>query len=52
MGETLHVAYKKYRIKENLPFSVNTIYISSRELKTSGFFTGAALVKIQMFSSR
>ena len=28
---------KKYKIKENLLFSVNTNYMSSRELKTSEF---------------
>ena len=38
VGEIVHVAYKKYKLKENiLYFSVNTRYISSRELKTSEF---------------
>ena len=39
VGETLHIAYKKYKIKENLLFffSVNIQYISSHELKTSEF---------------
>ena len=39
VGETLHVAYKKYKIKKkkNLLFLVNTKYVSSRELKTSEF---------------
>ena len=40
MGETLHVAYKKYKIKRNLLFwGVNTTHISSRDLKTSEFST-------------
>ena len=38
VGETLHVAYKKYKIKRNLLFwGVNTKHISSRDLKTSEF---------------
>ena len=38
MGETLHVAYKNIKEKENLLFwRVNTKHISSRELKTSEF---------------
>ena len=44
MGETLHVAYKNIKEKENLLFwggggggGVNTKHISSRELKTSEF---------------
>ena len=36
VGETLHVAYKKYKTK-NLLFSVNTKYIASSVLKTSEF---------------
>ena len=36
VGETLHLAYKKYKIlKENLLFFINTKHISSSELKTS-----------------
>ena len=35
VGETLHVAYKKYKIKRKFTFTVNTKYISSHELKTS-----------------
>ena len=38
VGETLHVADKKVRNKKkSYLFSVNTKYISSRELKTSEF---------------
>ena len=38
VGETLHVAYKKYKIKRNLIFwGVNTKHISSRNSKTSEF---------------
>ena len=42
VGETLHVAYKKYKIKRKntvLFFSVNAKYSSSRELKTTEFST-------------
>ena len=36
MGETLHIAYKRYKIKRKFTFlGVNTKNISSRELKTS-----------------
>ena len=36
--ETLHVAYKLYKIKRKITFFViNTKYISSHELKTSEF---------------
>ena len=50
LGETLHVAYKKYKIKSKFTFfSVNTKYISSRELKTSEFASCCALVKILIF---
>ena len=35
--ETLHVAYKKYKIKREFTFFVNTKYLSSLELKTSEF---------------
>ena len=37
MGETLHVAYKRYKIKDNLLFSVNSKYILSCGVKTSEF---------------
>ena len=37
VGETLHVAYKKHKIKRKFTFFVNTKYIQSRELKTSEF---------------
>ena len=38
VGETLHVAYKKYKIKRKFTFFlVNTKYLSSCELKTSEF---------------
>ena len=36
VGEALHVAFKKYKTKKIYFFSVNTKYISSRELKISG----------------
>ena len=52
VDETLHVAYKKYKIKRKLTFfSVNTKYISSRELETSKFHLCYACLKIQMFST-
>ena len=36
MGETLHIAYKRYKIKRKFTFwGVNNRNISSRELKTS-----------------
>ena len=31
------ISSKKYKLKENLPFSINTIYMSSHESKTSKF---------------
>ena len=38
VGETLHVAYQRYKIKRKFTFfSVNTKNILSRELKTSEF---------------
>ena len=38
VGETLHVAYKKYKIKRKFTFfSANTKYIASRELKISEY---------------
>ena len=46
MSETLHVAYKKYTIKSVL-FSVNTIYISSRE-KSYVFNTLDEIYLVQM----
>ena len=37
-GETLHVAYRKYKIKRKFAFFlVNTKYVSSHEWKTSLF---------------
>ena len=37
MGETLHLAYKKYKMKKIHTFFVNTKFISLSELKTSEF---------------
>ena len=37
VGESLHVAYKKYKIKRKFPFFGKYKYIPSRELKTSEF---------------
>ena len=37
VGETLHVAYKKYNIKRKFAFMVNAKYISSHGLKTTEF---------------
>ena len=37
MGETLHIAYKRYKIKEKIFFYGKCQIISSRELKTSDF---------------
>ena len=37
VGETLHVAYKKYKKKRIYFFSANTNYTSSCELKTRIF---------------
>ena len=51
VGNTLHVAYKKYKIKKGkekkTTFLVNTKYISSLELKTLEF----SLLKILLFST-
>ena len=50
MGNILHVAYKKYKIKSKKrknTFLVNIKYISSLEMNTSEF----SLLKILMFST-
>ena len=51
VGETLHVAYNKYKIKRILIFWLNTIYISSQELKMSKLSLVLCIVKIPMFST-